>query len=129
MVSPAVELKVSDPKIYPEIMYEGRNKYHVYKSIYPDGKKERLPIEPSQQIRDYSYEFSWAGLGSGPSQLALALLLDATLDPDTAWDYHTEFKQVVVSSWGEKWVLFRHSILNWLKNIQALELEKRQGEN
>jgi Family of unknown function (DUF6166) len=49
--------------------------------------------------------FSWGYGGSGPAQLALALLADALADADRAVRLHQEFKFKVVACWpeGERW--------------------------
>jgi hypothetical protein len=44
-----------------------------HNSVWLDGTK--LDITPSLQIRKHSFEFAWGYMGSGPSQLALAILL------------------------------------------------------
>jgi hypothetical protein len=49
--------------------------------------------------------FSWGYGGSGPAQLALALLADALEDDDRAIRLHHDFKFKVVAAWpeGERW--------------------------
>jgi Family of unknown function (DUF6166) len=49
--------------------------------------------------------FSWGYGGSGPAQLALALLADALADDDRAIRLHQAFKFKVVAAWpeGERW--------------------------
>jgi hypothetical protein len=49
--------------------------------------------------------FSWGYGGSGPAQLALALLADALGDNDRAIRLHQDFKFKVVACWpeGERW--------------------------
>ena len=49
--------------------------------------------------------FSWGYTGSGPAQLALALLADALGDDDLAVRLHQDFKFKVVACWpeGERW--------------------------
>lgn len=41
--------------------------------------------------------FEWGYSGSGPAQLALALLADALGDDNTAWSLHQDFKRNVVA--------------------------------
>lgn len=66
--------------------------------IYVDG--ELLDPEPSQEIRNHSPDgFQWGFGGSGPAQLALALLLHHTQDPDKAQRYYQTFKWDVVARW------------------------------
>ena len=117
-------------KLYPEIEYSGRNGHKVFRRVWPDGIAERLPLEPSLKLADHSPTgFSWGYGGSGPAQLALALLLDITSDPDKALSYYQEFKWSIVAGWGSTWTIFRSVILNWLKLMEERELIERQGKN
>lgn len=121
--------KAVDYKLYPEIQYSGRNAHDVFKRMWPDGEVKRLPLEPSLKVAYHSPTgFSWGYLGSGPSQLALALLLDATSVPETALAHYQEFKQAFIGGWpldGE-WVMFRSDILNWLRlrHAENIKIEK-----
>ena len=57
----------------------------------------------------------WGFQGSGPAQLALALLLDHTGDPDLAQTHHQRFKADVVARWrGKEWTLEPREIDAWL---------------
>lgn len=52
-----------------------------------------LTPEPSQALRNHSPDgFEWGYGGSGPSQLALAIMLDLTGDPDKARKHYQGFK-------------------------------------
>ena len=116
--------KAEDQKLYPETQYYGENGHDVYKRLWPDGNSERLPLEPSLKLANHSPTgFSWGYLGSGCSQLSLALLLDATSVPETALNYYQEFKQVFVANWevDAEWMMFRSDIIRWLR--------LRYGEN
>jgi len=60
--------------------------------------QERLTPERSLELANHSPTgFEWGYGGSGPAQLALALLLDYTDDEDVALAQYTEFKNEVVS--------------------------------
>jgi len=60
--------------------------------------KEQLTPERSLELADHSPSgFEWGYGGSGPAQLALALLLDYTDDEAFALDHYQEFKTEVVS--------------------------------
>jgi hypothetical protein len=70
--------------------------------------------------------FSWGYGGSGPAQLALALLADALADDDRAVRLHQEFKFKVVACWpeGERWWITTEQItavvtLIEQENVQA----------
>lgn len=118
--------QADDAKIYPETQYYGKNGHDVYKRLWPDGDPERLPLEPSLKLANHSPTgFSWGFSGSGPAQLALALLLDATSIPETALAYYQEFKQAIVAGWdfNGEWMIFRYDILNWLRLRQARNIK------
>jgi hypothetical protein len=54
--------------------------------------------------------FEWGYGGSGPAQLALALLLDALEDEDLALRHYQEFKRQKVAGWGDTWSISRRKI-------------------
>jgi len=60
--------------------------------------------------------FEWGYSGSGPAQLALALLADATGDDRLAFHLHQPFKCHFVSSFGYSWTLTEAEILAWVKS-------------
>jgi hypothetical protein len=64
--------------------------------------------------------FSWGYGGSGPAQLALALLADALADDDRAVRLHQEFKFKVVACWpeGERWWITAEQIAAVVKVIE-----------
>ena len=80
----------------------------------PDG--EPPPLEPSLLVVSHSPTgFEWGYLGSGPAQLALALLLDHTDDAAMAARWHQQFKAAVVSRWrGDTWEIAPAEIAVWL---------------
>ena len=60
--------------------------------------QERLTPDRSLELVNHSPSgFEWGYRGSGPAQLALALLLDYTGDEAFALDHYQEFKTEVVS--------------------------------
>ncbi len=60
--------------------------------------QEQLAPDRSLELANHSPSgFNWGYDGSGPAQLALALLLDYTDDEDVALKEYTEFKTKVVS--------------------------------
>lgn len=63
--------------------------------------QERLTPERSLELVNHSPSgFEWGYGGSGPAQLALALLLDYTGDEAFALDHYQAFKTEVVSQLG-----------------------------
>ena len=61
-----------------------------------------LPLQLG--IRSHSPTgFQWGYGGSGPAQLALALLADALGDTELAQMHYQDFKRAFVASWGDSW--------------------------
>jgi hypothetical protein len=80
------------------------------------GSYDLNPV-PSQALMNHSPDgFSWGYSGSGPAQLALAILYDYTGDSERSLDLYQEFKRDFVSRWPEEksWVLTANEIEDWL---------------
>ena len=76
-----------------------------------------LPLEPSLKLRNHSpIGFNWGYGGSGPAQLALALLLDVTGNGEVAVQHHQEFKWDIVARWRGDWTITSEEIELWLKD-------------
>lgn len=86
------------------------------------GKKTLSPKQSLKICKHSPGGFGWGYMGSGPAQLALALLLDATGDQSTAFNFYQKFKAVVVAKWGDTWSISKSDIRLWL------ELEKGYRE-
>ena len=68
--------------------------------------------------------FNWGYEGSGPAQLALALLYDVTKDKDIAVRLHQEFKRDYVAAWGDTWEITDADIRGWVDSkLAAVERE------
>lgn len=80
--------------------------------------KDGAPLSPapSQKLYNHSPDgFQWGYGGSGPAQLALALLLDATGDSDLSVSLHQHFKRQFVAGWREKWEITTEEIKRWVE--------------
>lgn len=134
MVNPAPAKQKQD-KIYPDTRYFAHRisqcgHQPVYKQLLPDGEPVLLSPAPSQKLLAHSPGgFQWGYGGSGPSLLSLALLLDATLNPDLALVYYQQFKWDVVAGWGDKWEIISREILEWIKVQEGRELGARISKN
>ncbi len=74
-----------------------------------------LSPTPSQRLWNHSPDgFQWGYAGSGPAQLALALLLDATGDPELSVRLHQAFKRDFVALWGDTWEITVLDIRMWV---------------
>jgi len=72
-----------------------------------------LPLE-SQKIVNHSPDgFLWGYCGSGPSQLALAILLEVT-DKETAIKYYQDFKFDVIAKLPQKDFEIELDVKKWL---------------
>lgn len=77
-----------------------------------------LTPDASQGIHNHSPDgFNWGYGGSGPAQLALALLLDVTGDPAVALAHHQDFKWQYVAGWpkGSDWEISSEEIEGWIR--------------
>ena len=75
----------------------------------------RLPLKPSLKVSNHSPTgFEWGYRGSGPAQLALALLLE--VDASLARRYYQRFKEEFVANFDyAKWEITHTEIENWIK--------------
>ena len=75
-------------------------------------KMNGQPFDParSQQVRNHSPDgFEWGYGGSGPSQLALAILLEE-MDEEIALSLYQDFKWVVIAQLESEWMMDSDSI-------------------
>jgi hypothetical protein len=96
--------------VYSGKRFEGASRFVVRK----DGKV--LDARPSQRVVNHSPDgFAWGYGGSGPAQLALALLLDAC-DERTALRFYQRFKWDVVAVWpiDGSWELTEDQLKHWV---------------
>lgn len=81
-----------------------------------------LPLEPSLKLRNHSPTgFSWGYGGSGPAQLALAILLDYYGDAELALRSYQDFKFKAVAAWpaDKDWLITGADIENIVNHIAA----------
>src|SRR4030042_700571 len=79
--------------------------------------RDGQPLNPSKSQKVWNHSpngFNWGYGGSGPAQLALALLLEET-DHDTAVRYYQTFKWEVIALLKDGWELTSEQIQDWLK--------------
>lgn len=76
---------------------------------------ELLSLKRSQKIRNHSPDgFEWGYSGSGPAQLALAILLDVTGDAELAQEHYQTFKRQFVANWEDEWRITDREVREWL---------------
>ena len=121
-------------KTYPETRYFAHRISQcghrpVYKQLLPNGEPVPLSLAPSQKLYDHSPGFGWGSFGQGPAQLALALLLDVTSNPDLALAYYQQFKWDRIAECGDEWSMTSSGILEWIKRQERRELGVRISKN
>lgn len=87
------------------------------RAVYVDNGAGIEPLDPSQSqaVQLHSREgFNWGYGGSGPQQLAIAILLDFTGDAEIAKRYAMPFKWAHVATWGGNWKITGEEIHAWL---------------
>lgn len=108
---------------------------HVYKGFPQRTKeggylvtKDGAPLDPGPSQKLYNYSlggFAWGySVGAaGPAQLALALLLDVTGDPEFAMRYHQEFKEEKIATIpiDTPWVMLDLTIKSWVREKLIME--------
>lgn len=90
----------------------------------------RTPLKGRQELWNHSPTgFEWGYGGSGPAQLALALLCDALNDDERAVDLHQQFKWAVVAKLPHlEWELEQADILKWAEehDQHRADLQKQE---
>jgi hypothetical protein len=99
--------------------YEGKRRFFATK-VTVNGMR----LNPRLDLRSHSpAEFEWGYGGSGPAQLALAILADHLGDDKEALNLYQRFKWVVIAELPKhQWTLTSRDIDQLLKNMQEAEL-------
>ncbi len=81
-------------------------------SVRVDSGDMSKELPPHTELRNHSPTgFEWGYGGSGPAQLALAILLEEYRDPEYALKHYQALKRRVVARlWGAGWVLTSQDI-------------------
>lgn len=96
--------------------YEGRREGYAV-IVTADGR----PLNPRLDLWNHSPTgFEWGYGGSGPAQLALALLADHLADDYQAVLHHQDFKRVVVAQLPYRgWKLTGSQMNAWLEILKS----------
>ena len=99
--------------------YEGRREGHAVLVTV-----NSCPLNPRLDLWNHSPTgFEWGYSGSGPAQLALAILADHLSDDRQALDIYQRFKWEVVAELPKKgWILSSDEIDASLKRIRRQEI-------
>ena len=80
------------------------------------------PLNPRLDLWNHSPTgFEWGYGGSGPAQLALAILADHCADDTEAFNFHHRFKWMVVAELPREWTLTTDGIERVLQTLRAQE--------
>jgi hypothetical protein len=92
---------------------------HV-KIVLPDGEMHPLPLR--LDLANHSPTgFEWGYAGSGPAQLALALLADATGCDATALALHQVFKFKVITPLKQLWEMTDDDVISHAESLRCVE--------
>ena len=84
-------------------------------------RQYELPLEPSLKLFNHSPNgFQWGYEGSGPAQLALAILLDLTGDPDLSVRLHQDFKRALIATSSSRLLIIEPDIRDWLEGDMSV---------
>ena len=92
--------------------------------VWEGGHPRPLDPAPSQALRNHSPDgFEWSYAGSGPAQLALAILLDCLGDEDEALRCYQAFKNEFLATLGrdEAWEISSAQIEEFVRSRQERE--------
>jgi len=98
--------------------------YEGYRSSVPvvtkvDASNHRSLMPSYSHLKNHSPSgFEWGYNGSGPSQLAFALVYDITQDEELTLQLYQEFKRKVIAALPpDKWTLSSNEIKEHLRKI------------
>lgn len=97
--------------------------------VWEGGQPRLLDPAPSQRLHNHSPSgFSWGYAGSGPAQLALAILLDYVGDEQMALAHYQTFKASHIVAWPQEgtWELGADEIEAFLLIRRAVKHSKEQ---
>ena len=85
--------------------------------VHLDGR--HLDPRPSQRIWNHSQDFSWGYGGSGPAQLALAILLEVTGSRETALLWYQKFKWEIIANLPASDFELELDVMEWIREREG----------
>ncbi len=96
--------------------YQGTRTPDGCRVTVSDGTGPERPLRLRLDLCNHSPTgFEWGYGGSGPAQLALALLADALGNDETALGHYQEFKRAVVTGLPASWTLTEGDIRRFVE--------------
>jgi len=98
--------------------YEGKREAHAF-TVTANGR----PLDPRLDLWNHSPTgFEWGYGGSGPAQLALAIIAEHLGNDAEAVRLHQEFKRAVVANLDRRaWTLTSEQVCETIKRLEAAE--------
>ena len=118
-------IKTPEHRARSRKMYTGRRGPQGCVVCVIAGNGERKPLNPRQALRNHSPTgFEWGYGGSGPAQLALAILAEHLADEHAALRLYQDFKWACISQIRDaNWSLSSEEIDNCLARLS----QQQQG--
>ena len=86
-----------------------------------DGYTAELSLEKSFEVVNHSPTgFQWGYGGSGPAQLAAAILYEVTDNAELTQRYYQDFKFAHVAQWGDSFEISELEIHDWPRWVGGL---------
>lgn len=121
--------RLEGPKVafrtYRGAIDEGGNQSVWYELAHSTNQLHH-PLLPRLELRKHSSTgFAWGYGGSGPAQLALALLADALVDPGEALLKYQQFKRDHVAKWRDEWFITAEEIQQFAARARSSHQSQR----
>ena len=115
------QIKSKPKTTYCEIFRGRKTPADCVVELDTDGYGTQLALEKSLRVVDYSLTgFEFGDGGSGPAQLAAAILNEVTDDPELTRTYYQLFKFDHVAKWdGVTFEISEDEVRNWLQSVGA----------
>lgn len=105
--------------------FHGKRDNQGIARLYTTDGETFTEVSPDRSLEVYNHSptgFEWGYGGSGPSQLALAILLLATDSEETALQYYHDFKfEVIANAPSHSWTIAGEWIQKWLDKKRLSE--------
>jgi hypothetical protein len=116
---PSTERIHSDPRRHYEGTYHASGEWavRIVLDVPIHDFKQIAPLDPCIKMVNHSPTgFAWGYQGSGPAQLAFALLYHVTKDKETSQRFYQRFKTDVIGAMPMEgnWKLSYNDIVEWL---------------
>lgn len=85
--------------------------------VVVDDNGYEYELDPRLDLKNHSPDgFEWGYMGSGPAQLALAILADATGNDDFALRYYQDFKESMIGCiMSPEFELLHSDVMRWVE--------------